>query len=181
MNLVISAVVLVIVVVLNLVEAQPQKFTPIPNAGRPVLAAFLLLCAYSFILSFSLGYLSNESEFILANTGALSSVLNVILYIGNNNTRIQPPMRKFHMGIITYVANAVMIIAIAYVNFFNSQTALSGGQRDAVFCSCDQPSALYFLIQTWSSARKQKTLPLRSARDCWFLFWEALSETMSVK
>ena len=126
MNLVISAVVLVIVVVLNLVEAQPQKFTPIPNAGRPVLAAFLLLCAYSFILSFSLGYLSNESEFILANTGALSSVLNVIPYIGTIILVFSLPMRKFHMGIITYVANAVMIIAIAYVNFFNSQTALSG-------------------------------------------------------
>lgn len=126
MNLLISFVVLVFVILLNLVKAQPQKFIPVLNPGRPVLGAFLLLCAYTFILSFSLGYLSNESELILPNTGELSSILNVIPYVGTMLLVLSLPKRKFHMGVITYIANALMIISIAYVDFFSDQTAMSG-------------------------------------------------------
>ena len=126
MNLIISAGVLVIVLILYFLKTQPQIFKPIPNTGKPVLGAFLLLCVYTFILSFSLGYLSNESELILANTGALSSVLNVIPYIGTIILVLSLPMRRFHVGVITYTANALLIIAIAYVDFFNSQTVMSG-------------------------------------------------------
>lgn len=126
MNLTLSVVVLVVVILLNLVKAQPQAFTPVPNAGKPVLGAFLLLCVYTFILSFSLGYLSNESEFILTSTGVFSSVLNVVPYIGTIILVFSLPMRRFRMGVITYVANAIMIISIVYVDFFHSESALSG-------------------------------------------------------
>jgi len=126
MNLLMGVVVLIIVVLLNFVKAQPQTFNPVHNAGKPVAGAFLLLCVYTFILSFSLGYLSNESELLFAKSDTFSSILNVVPYIGTIILVFSLPMRRFHMGIITYISNAVMIIAIAYVDFFHSQTALSG-------------------------------------------------------
>lgn len=126
MNLLISFVVLVFIIFLNLLKAQPKKFIPVANAGKSILGTFLLLCVYTFVLSFSLGYLSNETELILTSSGVLSSVLNVLPYVGTMILIFSLPMRRFHTGVITYTANALLIISIAYMNFFNSQTALSG-------------------------------------------------------
>ena len=126
MNLLISLAVLVFIVLLNFIKAQPKKSIPASNAGKSILVAFLLLCVYTFLLSFSLGYLSNETELIITSSGVLSSVLNVVPYVGTMLLVFSLPMRRFHTGVITYTANALLIISVAYLDFFNSQTALSG-------------------------------------------------------
>jgi len=125
MNLILSAVVLVVSILLNIVKSNPPVFVRLRDSGRPILGAYLLLLVYTFIIAFSLGYLTNEHEFIIPKSDTLTSVLNIVPYVGTMILVFSLPLRKFHVGIITYIANAIMIIAIAFVDFFGSFTGLS--------------------------------------------------------
>jgi len=125
MNLIMSLVVLVFVVILIINRAPQIREKSIHLSNKPVTSVFLLQCVYTIILSIALGYLTNEREFSIAASATLSSVLNAIPYIGAIILVFSLPSRKPHMGVVTYIANALLIITIAYVDFFQYKTAMS--------------------------------------------------------
>ena len=129
MNFVLSLIVVLLVIALNVITPEQQQeedtaryvYPENTNSG-----SFILLCIYAFILSFCLGYLTNETELFVAYSATISSLLNTLPYIGAVLIVFSLPRSKPHAGIITYIANAVLIIAIAYMDFFHSTTFMSG-------------------------------------------------------
>ena len=126
MNFFISLVVLVLVIILNALRTQDQSVVATPREHKSVAGAFILMFVYTIAISVAIGYLSNEREFMPVYSNRVSSLLNTLPYIGTLILVFNIEMRKLHLGIITYIANALLIVSIAFVDYFDARSAMSG-------------------------------------------------------
>lgn len=125
MNFVFSLIVFIFIVLLNVTSSRQYQIIPYQSDNKPINGAFLLLCIYALILSFSLGFLIKSFKLSLFCSETISTTLRTATYVGTMLLVLSLPTRKHHMGVIVYVANALLIMSIAFIDFFNFRSAFA--------------------------------------------------------
>ena len=125
-NFIIRLVVLILVILLNVIVPGQQEKPRIVHQSKPVFRSFLLMCVYSFILSFSMGCLTSEYAFFADYSAKIASFINTVPYVCTILIVFSLQKKILHGGTITYVANALLIVSIAFADFFHRVTIMSG-------------------------------------------------------